>query len=551
MKTLAFVAWFAGAAALAFGQGDTRPGSAATTLASSELAAIRSVNEEYRRTSVAAAWGEWAGLFTSDAVLMPPNSPALNGRAAIEAWGRAFPPLTEFQNPIAEIEGAASTAVTRGTYRFAVSAPGQPVQKDAGKWICTLRKQGGVWKFHRCIFNSDLPPPGSAATSPADPWIGTWVLNTAKSRINPGPGDRAEIRSYRVTPEGEYATYDTIDAEGKRVVSSAVYRFDGVDATIVNDPEGLTQAIVRTGPRAIASVIKKGGQVVRTATREVSPDGKTLVVDFKGTNSRGLPIVEERLVFDRVEAPQSRLLRLTYMSVDPGRIPDYIKRIREYFLPIQSQRVEQGWILSWKAYQVAYPNGDGREYNFVIAIELSSFAQLETDASFAVLARHMMGREKYEDVTAHPIAKVMRIDTIALHHATESWPGATNRMLNVAYLKALPGKAADLMTIEREHYLPAAEDSINDGRMTAWAFGVVRFPEQRDAAYTHLALAGYASMAQLETPPSAAHREKWSAKAADAIAKLPAVRTRVKGELWQLVAETKPAAASAPAKAAE
>jgi hypothetical protein len=43
--------------------------------------------------------------------------------------------------------------------------------------------------------------------------------------------------------------------------------------------------------------------VVRSATREVSADGKSLTVEFKGTNAKGQPIIEEKWVFDRRDEP--------------------------------------------------------------------------------------------------------------------------------------------------------------------------------------------------------------------------------------------------------
>ncbi|MDO8539974.1 MAG: DUF4440 domain-containing protein [Opitutaceae bacterium] len=154
--------------------------------------------------------------------------------------------------------------------------------------------------------NASAPPITPAevtASSAADPWLGSWVLNVAKTRINPGPAPKGETRTYTSTASGERATYDETQADGKRVYSTSTYRFDGQDAKVVGDPDSHTHAIKRTSPRSIASVIKKDGKVVRTATREVSADGKILTVEFKGTNAKGQPIIEEKWVFDRRDEP--------------------------------------------------------------------------------------------------------------------------------------------------------------------------------------------------------------------------------------------------------
>ncbi|MBI4625665.1 MAG: hypothetical protein HY736_20905 [Verrucomicrobia bacterium] len=131
-----------------------------------------------------------------------------------------------------------------------------------------------------------------------DPWIGTWELNLAKSRFSPGPGPKSETRTYVATAEGERATYAEVDAEGKQIRSESTYKFDGKDAPITGSPDEDTMALKRTGPSSIAATVKKDGKVVRTATRVVSMDGKTLTVTFKGTNAKGQP-VDDWWVFDR------------------------------------------------------------------------------------------------------------------------------------------------------------------------------------------------------------------------------------------------------------
>jgi hypothetical protein len=244
--------------------------------------------------------------------------------------------------------------------------------------------------------------------------------------------------------------------------------------------------------------------------------------------------------------PSSRLIRLTYMRVEPANQSAYLKRIREHYIPIHNDRVARGKITSWKAYTVAYPNGEQPEYNIVLMVELPGFAHLEPDPSFAERAKKVVGVDKFDHVAANPLARILRTDTLVLNVSTQGWSTATNRLLNVAYLRSLPGKTAELMAIQRDHYGPSTEDMVKDGRMTAWGLGTLRFPEQRDYPYTHLSIAGYDSMAQMEKEGSAEHRAKWQAKAAAAMASLPAVRNRVKGELWRLVEQTSVAGATTP-----
>lgn len=327
----------------------------------------------------------------------------------------------------------------------------------------------------------------------------------------------------------------------------------GVEASLNNYPAFKNlrlEPLDIEGRGDLAYVRGRYSLVMTPANQAEQPDsGKYLEVWRKQSNgawkyARGifnsdLPVAAP----SSASAPSSRIVRLTYMNVEPAKVGDYLKRIREYYIPIHNQRVTQGKLTSWKAYQVAYPNGEAPEYNIVLMSELPGFAHLEPDAAFADTAKKVVGAENYDRVIANPLAKMLRTDTLVLRGATQGWSTATNRFLNVAFLKVLPGKGPELMDIQRGHYLPSTEDSVKEGRMTSWGIATVRFPEQRDPAYTHLSIAGYDSMAQMEKPASPEHREKWGAKGADAMAKLPAVRTRVKGELWQLIDQTKPAGA--------
>jgi ketosteroid isomerase-like protein len=553
MKTLAYLAWFAGAAALAFAQ-DNRKAPPTSAADQAALRAIENGHDAFMAAMRNNDANALARLLAPDAVFYPPNRAAVTGAEAVRKWYQSVvdnmkTTAVEISDRTVTLAGTHAIEEGRFVWNLAPSSGGAPIE-DRGKFIAIWKRQSdGTWKVARDIWNSVLPAPSAASSANDALLTGTWELNLAKSQFNPGPAPRGETRTYAMLPDGrQHAVYDRIDADGNRVRSESTFTFDGNDSPIAGGLHEDTQAITRTGPRTISAVIKKEGKVVRTGTREVSEDGRSLTLRFQGLNPKGQPL-DETLVFDRKDAAKSRLLRLTYMNVEPAKVADYVKRVREHYIPIHNERVAQGKLAAWKVYRVDYPNGEQLEYNFVIVNELAGFAQLESDGSYADIAKRVVGAQKYEHILANPIAKTMRTDTVVLREATQGWSTASSRLLNVAYLKVLPGKGPELMAIERDHYLRATEDGVKEGRMTAWGFGVVRFPEQRDAVYTHLSIAGYDSLAQMEKEPSAEHRAKWGKSAAEAMAKLPTVRTRVKGELWRLVAETN--STGQPARAAE
>lgn len=101
-----------------------------------------------------------AAHYTADATFMPPNEPAVQGRANIQAWFQKHmdggPATLKLEPRESRISG--DLAFEAGTYTLDVKPnEGQPIS-DTGKYIVVLRKEGGDWKISNDIFNSDLPP---------------------------------------------------------------------------------------------------------------------------------------------------------------------------------------------------------------------------------------------------------------------------------------------------------------------------------------------------------------------------------------------------------
>jgi uncharacterized protein (TIGR02246 family) len=129
-----------------------------------DLRAIDRVREAHVASLNQGDVDAWAGVFSEDAVQMPPNTRANVGRAAIRAWSHAFldPFRAEFALEVDEVRVAGDWAFERGAYRIRVSPKaGGPGFEDTGKYITIYQKQAnGAWLMARDIWNSDNPPPG-------------------------------------------------------------------------------------------------------------------------------------------------------------------------------------------------------------------------------------------------------------------------------------------------------------------------------------------------------------------------------------------------------
>jgi len=137
-----------------------------------------------------------------------------------------------------------------------------------------------------------------AAGQATDPLIGTWELNVAKSKFDPGPGPKNETRTYVMAGQDIKATSKGVDASGKPSAGEWTINYDGQDRPLTGNPDADTLSLKRVDDHTVAFTQKKAGKVVITGTRTISADGKVMTITTKGTNSKGQPI-NNMLVFDK------------------------------------------------------------------------------------------------------------------------------------------------------------------------------------------------------------------------------------------------------------
>lgn len=130
-------------------------------ISDADIAKIRALTAEFARAAVARSDSATAAQYTEDAVFMPPNQPAVEGRTAIQAWMKAFPPMSGFRLTVLEVDGYGDVAYERGRYALTFAAAGRtPAVSDHGKFLAIRRRQAdGRWLMVADIFNSDVPLP--------------------------------------------------------------------------------------------------------------------------------------------------------------------------------------------------------------------------------------------------------------------------------------------------------------------------------------------------------------------------------------------------------
>ena len=161
MKSVRFILAGMLAFLVACGTEQTKPSAEETARA--DIMALDALREQFMGLFKVGDASGLAGLYTEDAILMPPEKPAAAGRQAIEAVFRTTFDRFSAKLNIAfdEIEIAGDWAFERGSYALTLTpkAGGEPIQ-ETGKYLMILRTDSdGSWKLARDIWNADWPRP--------------------------------------------------------------------------------------------------------------------------------------------------------------------------------------------------------------------------------------------------------------------------------------------------------------------------------------------------------------------------------------------------------
>jgi ABC-type Na+ efflux pump permease subunit len=128
----------------------------------------------------------------------------------------------------------------------------------------------------------------SALAQAADPQIGTWKLNVAKSTFDPGPAPKLGTTKIEAAGTGAKVIVDQTAADGTTRHWEFTANYDGKDIPIVGDnPDADTVARTRISATTVETISRKAGKVVATQQSTVSADGKIRTVTTKGVNAAG------------------------------------------------------------------------------------------------------------------------------------------------------------------------------------------------------------------------------------------------------------------------
>jgi hypothetical protein len=132
----------------------------------------------------------------------------------------------------------------------------------------------------------------------ADPVIGTWKLNVAKSTYTPGPAPASQTRVYEEHPGGIQVTIRTVHADGQSTSVQHPLNYDGKEHPVTGSGQADAIALEKIDEYTSEANLKHAGKVIGSNRRVVSNDGKMMTITYQGTDARGRP-VKNTAVYDK------------------------------------------------------------------------------------------------------------------------------------------------------------------------------------------------------------------------------------------------------------
>ena len=119
-------------------------------------ATIRQFEEAIARGDAAAC----AAVYTEDAEILPPDSPAMTGKQAAQGLWQSIIDMgvKGISLQTLELEEMGDRAVERGAFTIDIQGEGGQTMQASGKYIVFWRRQAdGAWKWHWDCWNLDAP----------------------------------------------------------------------------------------------------------------------------------------------------------------------------------------------------------------------------------------------------------------------------------------------------------------------------------------------------------------------------------------------------------
>ncbi len=126
----------------------------------------------------------------------------------------------------------------------------------------------------------------SVLLAQSDPFVGTWTLNVAKSKFNPGPAPQSSTRTWDASG---MVMVNGINTAGKATSYGYTIKDDGKEYSTMGAIPNTADKISakKVDANTYQATFTKAGKQVETTSFKLSNGGKTLTIHAKGMSPAG------------------------------------------------------------------------------------------------------------------------------------------------------------------------------------------------------------------------------------------------------------------------
>ena len=161
-----------------------------------------------------------------------------------------------------------------------------------------IRRRGEEMKTKIVLMIVTLLALAAFGVLAANPHMGTWKLNEAKSRFAHGTMARNNTVVYEAAGDMIKVTVDGTDATGKHARNEWTGKFDGKDYPVTGDAGSDMRSYRVISANVMEITNKKDGKEVLTGRIVVSANGKTRTVTTHSTDANGKKVTNTA-VYDK------------------------------------------------------------------------------------------------------------------------------------------------------------------------------------------------------------------------------------------------------------
>jgi hypothetical protein len=165
---------------------------------------------------------------------------------------------------------------------------------DGSRQFCRNRR---MMKTRIAVMALTLSFMAAGACFAANPHLGTWKLNEAKSKISPGMGKNTTV-VYTEQKDKIKVTVEGVDKDGKPTHSVWVGKFDGKAYPVKGNLPYNSVAYKMVNERTNDITTMKDGKMVWSGKITVAADGKSRTVMVNGTDDKGKKFTN-KVVYDK------------------------------------------------------------------------------------------------------------------------------------------------------------------------------------------------------------------------------------------------------------